>query len=259
MSAADWSGRHRFFVEPKTLDRVEVVFDRAQSHQLARVLRARPGEMIVALDGSGAEYLVRLTDRDGRSVRGEILERRDGLGEPRLPLTLCQALLPREALELSLQKGTESGISRFRPVVTQRVVARASAADWGGRHDRLIRIAREAAEQSERARVPLVESPIPLPEALARAADEGPVLAAWERGVSEPLRPCLRRVLDGDPPHITLLIGPEGGFTPEELELMRRHSAHLVWLGRRILRAETAGAILASVVLYEAGEMGEAE
>jgi 16S rRNA (uracil1498-N3)-methyltransferase len=208
------------------------------------------------LTGDGEERLVQLTEIDAIACVGEIVERRPAPGRARLAITLYQALLPRERFELALTRSTEVGIARFVPMRTQRTIARMQPQDWASREKRLQALAREAAEQSERAAIPSIGAPVDFSEAVRQAGAEGPALIAWERGEKRLDREALRRVARGPSGRVSVLVGPEGGFTSDEIATAREMGVQRVWLGPRILRAETAGVVLASILLYESGDLG---
>ncbi len=256
MSARGWGHHHRFFVEPSAIEDQSVRFTRDQSHQLIRVLRVGQNEPVIALTGDGVEHLVQIVDASPRACFGTILDSRDSADHPVLTITLYQALLPRERFEQALSRSTETGISGFVPIRTQRTVAKIDERDWPGRSERLTAIAREAAEQSERARVPQIGPPTTLPSAIDLAVQSGVALVAWERGKTSITRHELARVANGSEGVVSVFIGPEGGFTEDEITLAASRGAMLVWLGPRILRAETAGPILTALLLHEAGDMG---
>jgi 16S rRNA (uracil1498-N3)-methyltransferase len=135
-------------------------------------------------------------------------------------------------------------------------VARIQEQDWASREKRLQAIAREAAEQSERASTPAIGPPVDFSEAVSQACANGPTLIAWERGVTSLGRSALRELARDPRGAMSLVIGPEGGFTPREVLSAQDLGARPVWLGPRILRAETAGVVLASILLYESGDLG---
>ena len=248
------SALHRFFVDPRACAGDVARVDGPQAHQLARVLRVRPGERVILLDGAGTEHVVELTTVTPRLVEGIVRETRPSVGEPRLFVTLYQGLATREKMETVIQKATEVGASQIVPVRCERsIVPRGEAVDER-RLERWRRIATEAAEQSGRGTVPLVRPPLSLDEALAEAAGAGPLLVAWEGERTRSLAEGLRMALPS-PPHLSLFIGPEGGFAPREIEQAAKLGAVTVSLGPRILRTETAGPVLAALVLYEAGEL----
>lgn len=227
---------HRFFVPPGTLGRGErLPLPGELEHQVRRVLRLRDGAEVVLLEGDGFEARCRIAGDDV-----VVLERRASGGEPRHRLTVVQALLKGDGLEESLRAATEVGVAGFQLAVTQRCIAR----DLSPRKlDRLRAVVREAAEQSERGTVPPVEAPRPLGELVG----PGTVLL-WERGSAE--QPGLA-ALDAAS---RLAIGPEGGFTPDEVAAAERAGATLAGLGPRILRAESVAPVAAAIVLSRAGD-----
>lgn len=156
-----------------------------------------------------------------------------------------------------LQKGTEVGVSAFVPVITQRSLVR-NAKSAANKRERWERIITEAAEQSGRGRLPRLHEPLLFAEALARAASSDCTLIPWEKATAGTLRAALRKLPDDlRQPIIALFIGPEGGYSEEEIDQATTAGAIPVTLGRRILRTETAAVVAAAVVLYELGDMGE--
>jgi 16S rRNA (uracil1498-N3)-methyltransferase len=245
---------HRFFVDSATVAAEHIEIAGPQAHQLARVLRLRAGERIVVLDGSGEERVVELDLVTPARVRGAVLTTRTSAGEPRLPITLYQALVSRDKLEVVLQKGTEVGVSAFVPVRSERsLVGRGERIDER-RLERWRRIVQEAAEQSRRGRVPEVRPPLRLTDALTVGVRSGPTLVAWEGERGRSVREVLRG-LGSATDRLSLVVGPEGGFSDAEIGIAAEAGALTVSLGPRILRTETAGPVLAALALYEFGEM----
>jgi 16S rRNA (uracil1498-N3)-methyltransferase len=243
---------HRFFVPSVTFDRAPAVsLGGDLAHQLARVLRLRSGERVVLLDGRGEEWVVRLTAVAPERVEGEIEARRVGGGEPGLHLRLYQALLKGDHLDYVLQKGTEVGIAAFAPVLTERTIARGVDARKLARWERIVR---EAAEQSGRARVPTVAEPLPL-AAVPNCLVGTPAFALWEGERAVGLGAALG-ALRPFPTRLALIVGPEGGLSEAEVADLRAAGIASVTLGPRILRAETAGLVAASALLYAAGDLG---
>jgi 16S rRNA (uracil1498-N3)-methyltransferase len=244
---------HRFFISPEQLNRHHVRFDDVQAHQMRRVLRLRPGDRVLALDGQGRQYEVVLEEVSNGRVAGLVAAQADATGEPRVRLTLFQSLLQRDKFEWVLQKGTEIGVAEFVPVITRRSLVR--EADVGeAKLERWRRIIKEAAEQSGRAALPRLAGPMPFEAGAAEAVACDRALIAWEQETSR----TIRDVLGGlqDVASVALLIGPEGGYEPAEVETALARGALPVTLGRRVLRTETAAVVGAALVLYELGEMG---
>ncbi len=245
---------HRFFVTPTAMRDETVLLDARTAHQLREVLRLGPGAEIMVLDGSGYEYRVNITHLSRSGVEGRVLSQAQAPGEPGTQITLYQAMLKGEKFEWLLQKGTEIGISRFAPLLTQRCV-RTDRASLLKKEDRWRRIIQEAAEQARRARLPALTAPLELAAACQEAAGQSDlVLFLWEAASGRGLKDALQG-LDAADCRISLFVGPEGGFAEEEAALAQAVGAHLVGLGPRILRAETAGLAAAAAILYERGDM----
>ena len=244
---------HRFFVPPSNIEGERITLTADASRQLARVLRARPGDSIIVLDDSGYEYAVTLDDVSPRAASGVVNDRYPGEGETRLSVTLYQGLMKADRFEYVLQKGTELGISRFVPIVSERTVARNVISP--NRLERWHRIMREAAEQSGGCRLPALGDTVSFSEACNSIT--GPAIIGWESerdtGIKDVL---LRHKTDIDSAQsISIVIGSEGGLTEEEVKYALDRGIAPVSLGRRVLRAETAGIVAATAVLYEMGEL----
>lgn len=211
-----------------------------QAHYLAHVLRRGPGEPVLLFNGTDGEWSARI-DQLGRRGGGFIVEARTRRQEeePADGPWLAFALLKRDATDLVVQKATELGVARILPVL--------AAHGQAGRvnPERLRSIAREAAEQCERLSLPRIDPPVDLATLLAHWPAERRLAAALER----------RPGLAGPAGQGGLLVGPEGGFSGAELDVLLRHPFVVgVPLGPRILRAETA--VIAGLALLQAGGAG---
>ena len=274
---------HRFFVPPDWLRSEEAVLVGPTVHQIRNVLRLKAGEEIMVLDNSGWQHRIHLTLVDREEVRGRIVQKTLAPSEPRTKITLYQAVLKGRSFEFVLQKGTELGVVAFVPVVSQRTIIASLDNVSSDRQERWRRIIQEAAEQSGRGRMPELQGPLMLRQAWEAASQGGVTIVASPSGQDEeagsdgrrrstrgargrptrtgdrevavvPLRKALRD--RRHPPFsVNLFIGPEGGLTARELAEGSRYGAVLVTLGPRVLRAETAGLVAASAILYELGDM----
>jgi len=219
------------------------------------------------LDDSGFVHLARLAVVSKEGVVAEVVESRRSGTEPRVELVLYQALLKGQKMELVLQKGTEIGVSGFVQMLSERCVSRPDARDLARRLERWQAVVREAAEQSGRAVLPKVSGLESLEDACRKAAADGPALMAWEGEHALGIGRALSEAgfgTDGEAwtreggarPRVSLLIGPEGGFSPREVETARDAGVRIVSLGPRVLRAETAGLVAATLVLCTTGDLG---
>jgi 16S rRNA (uracil1498-N3)-methyltransferase len=209
----------------------------------------RPGDEIVVLDNSGIEWQVKLIQMSKGEVHGELIAQRSAQGEPSLPLILYQGTLKAQKFEWVLQKGTELGVSRFVPVICHRSVV-SNAEDLKQKQARWERIIQEAAEQSQRGKLPGLEPAISLEAAIKEATIKpAPLLVMpWEEATG----PTLKTVLVGTRPQtVGVFIGSEGGFTSQEAALARESGVRLVTLGSRIVRSETAALAVCAVMMYE--------
>ena len=227
---------HRFFVDEDVSE--EVVLRGEQAHQIANVLRLRPGEQIT-LVRNNVESRVVIASVAADEVRGRSISKRAVDVEPRVRLTLALPILRGDRTEEVIEAVTQLGVARIVPFVSARSVVR-SLPD--AKRERWMRVAREAAETARRGRVPVIEEPREW-DALFDAV-EAPVLVAWESEV-------LVKLQDAVPETETLsvVIGPEGGLSMEEIALAREHDAITVSLGPRNLRSETAAVAAVSQVI----------
>ena len=248
---------YRFFVLPDQIRGRRLMLSGSQARQIYSVLRMREADHIVALDNRGWQYDVRLDKVASDLVSGEILSRTRAVGEPRTQLTLYQALLKKDNFEWVLQKGTEIGVARFVPLITQRCVVRQKKLK-PAKLQRWQRIISEAAEQCGRGRLPSLSAPLTLSEALEDVAEFDKALAPWEREVENGFLVSLSDYAGQRPSQaarIAVFIGPEGGFAGEEIEEARAAGVMPVTLGQRILRAETAAVVAATLALSAMGDL----
>jgi len=257
---------HRFFVSPDQLEGDRVVITGPAAHQIRNVLRLGPGDTIIVLDNSGWEQETEIVKVSRKQVVGRVLSRTLATGEPRTKVSLYLGVLKGGHFEFVLQKGTELGIVEFVPLISQRCVI-SSLDDVNKKSDRWQRIIQEAAEQSRRGRLPRLESAMVFSRACERAKRTGGLsLMPWEdeekvnlklvfgKGEKE-TKKSSALIFPARPFSVNLFIGPEGGFTLEEVFLAQQYGIIPITLGPRILRAETAGLVAAAAILYELGDL----
>jgi 16S rRNA (uracil1498-N3)-methyltransferase len=244
----------RFTIAPERRRDDHVTFDRDESHHLAHVLRLKTGDTVVAVDGSGREFTVRL-DALGSAAQGTIVDVVARNAESPFSITLVQALPKGDKLENVIRAATELGVARVAPALTARTIVRLDTARTASRVARWQRVAREAAKQCGRNRLPAIEPPRPIGVWLAEPADESTLrLCLWERE-REPLASVLGAVLS-PPTGAAVLVGPEGGLTTDEVDSARRAGWRIVGFGPRLLRTETAGPAVIAALQFRFGDLG---
>ncbi len=235
---------HRFFLPDQAIQIDQPINLALIAHQLQVVLRLQPGAQVVLLDGVGRAFLTEITVLARKVATGHVLAQLPNPPEPTVHLTLYQASLKADKFEWVLQKGTELGVARFVPVISQRSIVRPESALLK-KYERWQTILCEAAEQCGRGRIPTLAAPLLWPNASVQAT--GCRLLPWEEQTA--LSVTMKRALDRPTQiqSVSLLIGPEGGITAEEAQIAQAAGWQAVSLGPRILRAETAA--LTSIVL----------
>ncbi len=234
---------HRFFTN-EIQERTAVVRGEDVKH-ISRVLRLRAGDAVQLCDGQGNECdaVIESVAPDAVTFRTQPWTK--AKSEPDVSVTLFQCLPKAGKMETIIQKCVELGAARFVPVQSERCVV-VLKPPYEGRVERWQRVSEEAAKQSKRGRIPEVALPLPLHKLDFSAFDTVLVAYENERTVSlkQALRahPCRR---------IAVIVGPEGGFSEEEIAILTQKDAASVSLGTRILRTETAGMAMVAQILYE--------
>lgn len=244
----------RFFITPDQVRDTTITITDEDVRHIAMALRMKTGDELLLCDGEGTEYNVKIVQFDRSKVWTEIVGR--SKRAPRYPrLTLGQGLPKSDKMDFIVQKATELGVSAIVPLITERTIVKIK--DRELRRARWQKIAREAAMQSNRPDIPLIEQiqsfhdfifppdPGPLPHAPGSL-----LLLPWEEG-TEPIKNVLRAHSDSE--NIVVLVGPEGGFSSSEAEKAKDRGFHLVSLGPNILRTETAAVAVLSMIGYEFG------
>ena len=218
-----------------------------------RALRISRGESITVCDGAGNDYTCRVTDVTGDGAEAEIVSVEPSASEPSVKCTVYAALSKGEKLDTVVQKSVELGACEIVVFPSERCVAKPDGAALIKRLQRLNKIALSAAEQSERGIIPQVLPAPSFPAAMSAAAGAELPLFCYE----EERTVGLRAALDEHPgaKTVSIVTGPEGGFTPEEAQLARDCGLISVSLGPRILRCETAPLAALSAVMLLSGNL----
>jgi 16S rRNA (uracil1498-N3)-methyltransferase len=235
---------HRFFLPAEYIQKQDVIFPKEISHQILRVLRIKPADHVTILDNTGKEYEVELVDVSS-TVTGKVLSIHELMRDIEIRLHLFFAVSHRERVELILQKCTEIGVGDFTPILTGRTIVREKAI-VNEKQKRWQAIIREAAEQSERGWLPMLHPAANFSEAIVSDLQFDMKLIAWEEEKIKFIRslnPLKKNARVG------LIIGPEGGFSQDEVKQAILKGWESISLGKTILRMETAAIVASALIL----------
>lgn len=257
----------RFFIEEDNITGNRVIIKGEEARHIAQVLRIKEKDKIKVFTGKGREYLIKITKASKREVIGDILKETELKTEPMVPITLVQGLPKKDKMDFIVQKATELGVKKVIPIITQRTIVKLDRERAKARQVRWQRIALEAAKQSGRVIIPKVDQVTTFIQSLDIMNKENLNLIPWEEEETTSLKEVLKPFtvhrsftpLEGETSltgPVTIFIGPEGGFTPDEVKQAKERGAIPVSLGPRLLRTETAGLVTLALILYELGDLG---
>jgi len=247
----------RFFVEQRNVnveDAIIVVTGTDVNH-IKNVLRLPVGEKITLCGDEGTSYKCEIHSFGPDFVKCHILSVSEESPEPIVPVILLQGVAKGERLDLVVQKGVELGVSEIIPVITERTVVRfENDKDKKKKVERWQRIAMEASKQSGRTVVPVVEDIVSFDKALELSKDSTCRLIPYEKEYENTLKSVIGGKDISKFDKIYVFIGPEGGFSEEEVKKAVNSGFTSVSLGKRILRTETAGPTVIAQIRYELGD-----
>ena len=238
----------RFFVDKSAIFDDLIRIGGADAHHIARSLRMAEGDRVTVCDGEGGEYLCRLDRIRDEECECSIIESVEGGSESPARITLFMAYPKGDKLETVIQKAVELGCDRIIPFESSRCIKRPKAEKAEKQTARLQRIAEEAAKQCGRARIPEVLSPLSFKQMLQIASQSELSLLCYE---NEDGRSIKDELSGTDKKSISIIVGAEGGFAPEEADMAVEAGCVSVTLGNRILRCETAPLYALTAISYE--------
>ncbi len=237
----------RLFTDQPLAPDAEVELEARTGHYLQRVLRLRPGDALVLFNGDGSDYAAEYVGGPKAKVRVRVNARLPASAESPLPLVLVQAVGKGDRMDYSLQKATELGVAAIQPLFTERTEVRLDGSRLERREAHWRGVIVAACEQSGRAKLPELRAAVSLEAWLEPPFD----------GLRVVLAPGADRPLAGVNPGqegVDVVVGPEGGFSEREREVMERRGCVSVSLGPRVLRTETAGPAALAVLQAVAGD-----
>ncbi len=242
---------YQFFVEPDAIAGNRVSITGKDVNHIKNVLRMKEGEELAVSNGiDGKEYRCGILSLGEDEILCEVRFVKEDAVELPIKVYLFQGLPKADKMELILQKAVELGVYEVIPVATKRAVVKLDAKKEKSKLTRWQSIAEAAAKQSKRAIIPQVTGVMTFKEAIKKAAEMDVKLIPYEMAEDMSYtRDLIRGVLPGQ--SVAVFIGPEGGFAEEEIALAKENGTVPVTLGKRILRTETAGMTMLSILMYE--------
>lgn len=245
---------HRFFVDKDNIRDNKVTIIGEDVKHIRNVLRLREEDIISICDKQGIDYIAEIIDLFKEKVVCNIIETKISNSEPPIEVILYQGIPKSTKMDLIIQKSTEVGVAKIVPVITDRTIVKIQdRKKEENKLERWNKITEEAAKQSKRGIIPEVCQILSFNEMLETLKNNGIIIVPYENEENIGIKEILR---DEANKKINIVIGPEGGFEEEEIESLKAIGAHIVSLGPRILRTETAGLITSAIVLYELGDLG---
>ena len=243
---------HRFFIPQ--LYNEEMTITGVDAKHIGKVLRMQPGDKLQIVSDDGVSALAEVASITESTVIVRCLEKLAESHEPAVKITLAQGLAKGEKMDFIIQKAVELGAYSIVPVAMEHSVVRLDGSKADKKVERWQKIAEAAAKQSKRDIIPQVQEVQTVKEMLANNDCKTKIIA-YECEDRMSLKTALREA--GQMEDLLLIIGPEGGISEGERAKAREAGAMPVSLGRRILRAETAGLVAMSAIFYETGDLGD--
>ena len=242
----------RYFCADESIKNNTVNVTGGDAKHLKTILRAQPGDKISVVTES-KEYIAEIKEINTENIVCTLVEEILTNNETKINITLCQGIPKKTKMETIIQQNVEMGVKSFIPLITERTVVKLNEKEREQKKlDRWQKIAKESAKQSKRNIIPEVKDIMTVKELIKKLkSEDAEVIVPYEL---EDIK-LLKDVLQEPKENYYIIIGPEGGFDIKEIEMFQEIGAHIVTLGKRILRTETAGIVTASIVMFACNEM----
>lgn len=241
-----------FYTPPEKIEADSLIIVGEEGHHLKNVFRLTRGETIIVVDGIGNGYRCEIDLISSREITCKIISRTRNWGEPMHHLTLAAGLSTGYKFDDVIQRGTELGVSRFVPLLTEKSLVRAN--DDGGKSNKLARwqkVALASVKQTGRSVIPAIEPAVPFERFMEENTRPGRLIMF---NIGEGSRPLDSLLISSEDKEYTILVGPESGFSRSEIELAGAKGAAILSLGKRVLRTENAGPTAVALMMNLLGE-----
>ena len=244
-----------FFIEPDALQKPIVAIEGSEVHHIKNVLRLKPGDKIRVFDGEGFEYDASIQRIFADRVEIKIRRKFPGRKESPVQIAVAQALLKEKKMDRLLRHLCELGVTRWIPFISERSVPKPGEKRLSARADRWNQIVKESCKQCQRSKLPETIKTLTFEDLLdyGQSCDLKIVFYEYE---SAKLKSLMAPNPPSSPRVILLILGPEGGFSDQEIENARAAGCLVAGLGSRILRAETAAIAACTLTQFLYGDMG---
>jgi 16S rRNA (uracil1498-N3)-methyltransferase len=243
-----------FYTSPEKIVQDTLTIDGDEARHILSVLRRGAGDEIDVVDGRGTKYRVLIEEVSRDFLEGKILSRTCMENEPDCRVTLAQSICRKERMDFVVEKATELGVSAIIPLTTERSLIKVSGASREKKKiERWTRIAIAAMKQSLRTILPEINAPTSFDQLLPQIETYDLCLVASLDKDAKSIKECEQ--LRSKPRNVLLVVGPEAGFTEEELSTAKIQGAIPISLGARRLRTETSGVVFLSLVLHQLGDL----
>ncbi len=240
----------KFFVKENQINNDKIHILGEDVNHIANVLRMKKeDEVQICNQETGENYITKIISFSKDKIECEIVKKIIETVESNVDITLFQGIPKFDKMELIIQKNTEVGVKKIVPVLMERTVVKLDEKTANKKIERWQKIAEVAAKQSMRDIIPEIENIIKLQDITKQDYDE--VLVAYENEEKNMLKQELKKLQGKDRYKIAIVIGPEGGISEKEIEILKNMGASFVSLGKRILRTETAGIVMSGNIMYE--------
>lgn len=248
---------HKFFTPKQLIEEDIALIQGDDVKHIYKVLRLQKGEKVIINDLEGTEYLGEILETSKTEVKVNIIEKNEKNNESDLQIYLFQGMPKATKMDLIVQKGVELGMTQITPIITSRVDVKLRGEFK--KLERLNKIALEASKQSKRSVVPKVLEPLEWAEFAREIESMDLVVVPYENQEGFGIRNMIKKIDNNKIKKVAVVIGPEGGFEDSEIDELELLGAHIVTLGPRILRTETAGFTATAILQYELGDVGGKE
>jgi len=238
----------RFFAPKENIRGGFIYIDGREARHILNVMRLKEKDKVIVFDGSGAEYRGFIKKTKSTSLTVEIIERRLPKKELLPKITLAQCIPKKQKMDYIVEKATELGVSEIIPIISERVIVELNEQKAQEKLNRWRKIALEASKQCGRSEIPKIAKVEKFYRSLDRVNDYDAALLACLSENTIPLEKAISRIQVGS---VIVFVGPEGDFTPEEITMAKDTNCRFVYLGRRVLKSDTAPIYILSVLHYE--------